>query len=745
MPPDLLPRPLMASLPSVVSLEGMFPDMASMVDPFAPQMAQSPRPRYQSIQMDPGRMSRLLTQLREHYEEAREGRDESEWRRALRYRRYMTDPTLRDGMQPWTDAPQVFTSMTRKTIERIVDEQMGVLLPDYERICVKGIGEEDAKGGTKKQQFLRWVLERLNKFRATLKDGVMDAALDGLGILKVYPRRTSFDGWLTPEALAQYGQSILLLQTIIEIEAVDQGGLLIPPDATGFQWPEARYMGQELWVHPIDDFPDMRQRGYALADLDMGDYEPDGETDIEERQRLALTRDGEEPASLHRGRVPMVEQYERFDVDGSGVRSFIVAHWFPEGTYGRLGGDGCLARVVLLKEAMPQTHIPRPMWPYFPLRLWRQRGQLRGMNVPDRIEWQQDVLNRLVEQMLQSGEIEMLPFFFYNAALTGSLPDLTQVRPGQGIPLDQGGTVTFKPASSHNQHYIEAMNMVKSFAEEDTNVTDTTQGRNATQPNAQRTASGLAMLLQQGNKTFSAQALDLAEQVQEPLELSFALWQSHMEPSLTIPMPDTEAIEARLLQGDASHDAPLVEVTFTAEEISGRFDLSLKINPEALLEQQKELTMAERLDVLLQDYPLGRRQLWKHVWEQLGLKEFDRFYPEEVARIQTMLRVLQADVALGQLEMQLMQLTMMGIQPPPESAAIMQPGGPGAPQPAPAGGNILGMLQGLLGQAGSAPFGGVPIMGQQAGGGGAKPLMGGAQPAAMAREAGQGAAMEGGA
>lgn len=727
--PAMLPQQgMMPPAPSVVDLDMLFPAIGGMTDPFPaqqPAARQTPKPRYQSIELESGRASKLLAQLREHYEEAMEGRDDAEWRRALRYRRFLADPTLRDGMQPWTDAPQVFTSMTRVTIERLVDEQMDVLLPDYERVIVKGVGDEDVKRAGKKQQFLRFALEKLNQFRATLKDGLTDAATFGLGILKTYPKRVSFDGWLTPDELAQYGQSIALLQTIIEIDAIDEGCLLIPPDATGLQWPEARYLGQDLWVHPVDDFPDLRDRGYALKDIENPDYEPDGDTDMQELARLRFSRDGEEPQALHRGRVKMVESYERFDVDGSGVRSFIVAHWFPEGTYGDMTGDGCLARCLLLKETLPQTQIPRPMWPYFPIRFWRQVRQLRGMNVPDRLEWQQDVLNRLIEQMLHSGEINMLPFYFYNAALTGALPDLTQVKPGQGVPIDTGGSVTFKPNSSANQHYIEAANMIKSFAEEDSSVTNQQQGRTAAQPNAPRTASGLAMLLQQGNKTFAAQARDLAEQVDDPIEMVLALWQSHLPPSIAIPMPDTEAIEARLIQGDAAQDVGMTDVTFTEQEMGGRFDLSLSINPEALMEQQKLLTMAERLDTMIQDYPIGRRQLWKHVFEKMGIQQFDLFWPEEMARIQTMLRILQSDVALGQFEMALMQMAAMGIAPPPESAALMQPGGPEAQRSVPAGGNLMGMLQVALGQAGSQPFSGQPVMGQKpAGSSNGLPTMG---------------------
>lgn len=687
---------------AVIALEDYWPEMAGQ-DPFAgapPQPAAPPRPPSQSLQLTPDQQQRLLWQVREHYNEAMETRLDQDYRRALRYRRFMADPSLRDGLQPWTDAPQVFTSMTRATIERLVDEQMDVLLPNYERITLQGIGDEDAGPARKKQRFFRWALESLNKFRATLKDALTDAALDGLGILKTYPTKMNIDGWLTPEELAQSGQTLALLETIIQYDAVDQGTMLIPPDATGLQWPEARYLAQQLWVHPLDDFPDLRRRGYGLLNVDPYAPEDDGTQEISERLRLTLARDGITLQSLYRGRQEMVESYERFEVDRSGVREFVVVHWFPQGIYGTLDASGMLARVLLLKDALPQTQFRRPMWPFSPLRFWRKQRELRGMNVPDRLEWCQDVLNRLIEQCLEQGEIDILPFYFYNIALTGELPSLKQIKPGEGVPLPMNGSVTFKPSTSHTQHYAELFQIIESFKEEDTNVTGLTQGRSNTAPNEPRTASGLAMLLQQGNKAFAEQGKDLADQVTEPLQLGMALWQHHVPPHFEVPLPDTEAIEQRLLEGSSGHDVPLQRVPMTAQELSGPFDLTLKVNPEALLEQQKQLTMAEKLDTLLVDYPLGRRQLWKHVWEEMGLQEFDLFYPEEVAQLQTMLRVFQADVLLGQLELQLMAQQQAGLMPPPESAALLGQGNSASGGPVPQGGGPpqLAQLAQLLSQ-----------------------------------------------
>lgn len=686
----------------VVALDDLYPEFAQQ-DPFAPQSPAGhaqPRQRAESLTLAPTVQTKLLTQLREHYDEAMDGADGREYRRAQQCRRYLADVTLRDGLQPWTDAPQVFLSVTRTTIERFVVEMMHELCPDYERIMLQGIGDEDVGTATDKEKFFRWVLEHINHFRQSLREVGQDLYTHGLGIFKAYPRRQDYAGWLTPEDEQALGPLLALLKVVIALDAVDESDLLIPPDATGLQPDTARYLGQRLWPHTIDDFDDLRARGFVLKPTEDAYYEVDGDQEIDETTRIGLTRDGVEPTQWHRGRVEMVESYERFDWNGDGVREYLVVHWFPEGHYGDLDGGGQLARVLLLKDALPQRAFPKPTWPFFPVRAWSQPRQLRGMSVVDRIEVYQDVLNRLVEQCLHQGEIDMLPYYFYNAALTGELPDLTQIKPGQGVPMDTGGNVVFKPNSSHNQHYAELLNLFRGFVEEDTSITAANQGRNASQPNAPRTVGGLALLLQEGNKSKADMVTDLADQVTLPLRMAFGLWQSHVPSTFSLPLPDTTGLEARLLQGNAVRPAMTMQ-PMTAEALDGPFDLTLSVNPDALIEQQKLLTLAEKIDPMLADFPLGRRALWKYITEKMGFQQFDRFWPEEVARLQTMLLVLQKDLALGQIEVGLAQLAQAGITPPPESAALLQEGqaAPGVqPLGAPQGPQLGALLQ-LLQQA----------------------------------------------
>jgi len=645
---------------TLVSLDELFPDLARQTEESSGQEEdrgqESDAP---VVRLSPDQQQRLLRQLHAHYLEATTGRDESQQRRETRYRRYLSDPDLRAGMQPWDDAPQLFLSMTRKTLEGLLDKFMGIF-GRMETVEVKGFGEEDVAKSERKTKFFRWALKTLNEWRVQVKMVLQDAELDSLGVLKVYNFRQPFDAPFE-EAKA--------LQVFVQVEAVDIGTLLIPPDAEGLQWPGAKYMGHHLWITP-DDFPSMKDRGFALPDEDDIDR-MGGHKNLldDERKLIEFEREGWFPETTddeHDPEFEMVESYELFDIDDDGRREMVVVHWFPHWrTSGAANSDklGHLSRIMELGDVLPQRAFPRPMWPFFPVRLWRQPRQLRGLNVPDRLESAQDLLNRLAEQMVHQGTIDILPYVFANVALTGDLPNLGKIKPGDIVPIDQiGGNVFFHTPNSSNRHYIEQMQVAKQMGEEDIPVTAFTQGRNPDQPNTPKTLGGLSLMIQQNNESFNELIKEIAEQFTPALKFAFALWQHRLPPNLKIPLPDTEGIEGKLF--DTKNEV-LSETPVSQEELSGLFDIRLKVNPNETLDQQKKLTLAEKLDALLVDtWPAGRRELWRDVWESLGLQEFDKFYPEEVALVETQIKILQAQLQIAAMEAKLSQIGQA--QEPPQ-------------------------------------------------------------------------------
>ncbi len=700
--PNVLPEPLDAAS-SIVPLASLrFPDdELELVEDAA---SEPPRERDGVIRLAPDQEARLLKQLRAHYEEALQGRDELIQRRETRYRRYLCDTTLRQGRQAWDESGQLFLPMTRTTLETLKDE-LTQALGGVDAISAMGVGNEDAPGAELHTEFLRYALREINPehWEELLDAAEHDALQDAIAYWKVYPYEHPY---VNEETEGQ------VLKTIVRLDVVDEGTLLIPPNATKLQWPECGYLGEQLWPS-VDEFPSMEARGFTVPDVaTLSTMLGQGQWSEDERKLLEFTRQGMQPdeaSSEYDPHIEMVESYELFALKEGEPRSFLVIHWFPHlHTTTAAGAMGQLARVMRLEEALRQRIFPRPMWPYFPMTTWQQPRQLRGLSLVDRLESAQDLLNRLAEQMVEHGEVSILPYIFANVALAGDLPNLRRIKPGEVVPLDNMGSVQFSPQMSHSNHYIQQMQVARTWGEEDSGVTAFIQGRSQDQPNAPRTLGQVSLMLQQSQKGFKKQTQHQARQLSQVLKMYLGLWAGHVQPTLTIPIPDLEGLEQRLFEGQ-----PVTKRRQQAigpQDLGGAFDIHLKINPEAHLEQQKMLLLAEKLDGILgASWPLGQRELWKEVWTALGLQEFERFYPESVAAMRTMLLMLQQQMQLAQLEAQLGQtgqqpgggpfaaLFEEAALPVPEAPVGPAPPQPGSP-PAPGAGGPGSGVGGLAGR-----------------------------------------------
>ncbi len=736
--PSLLPTPDDEQPSELVPLDLLqFPDDVP-VEEGEPQPTEAPAESDGVLKLTTDQEMRLLQQLRAHYQEATQGRDEVIQRREMRYRRYLGDQTTRQGRQAWDESGQLFLPMTRTSLETLKDE-LTQALGGIESISASGVGDEDVERADLQTHFLRHALAEINPehWEELVDAAEHDALQDAIAYFKVYP-------YAYPYVSESPDQD--LLKTIVRIDVVDEGTLLIPPNATKLQWPECSYIGQQLWPS-VDEFPSMAARGFTIPDTTTWAMDDAQQYTDDERKLLEFTRQGMQPDDA-RGEydphVEMVEMHELFALDEGKPRVFLTIHWYPHiNTLGGGHGNGHIARVMPTALALKQQVYPRPMWPFFPMTTWQQPRQLRGLSLVDRLESAQDLLNRQAEQMVEHGEISILPYIFANVALAGDLPNLRRIRPGEVVPLDNMGSVTFSPQQSQNSHYIQQMQIAKSWGEEDSGITAFVQGRSADQPNAPRTLGQVSLMLQQSQKGFKKQVEHQARQLREVLKFYLGLWQGHVQPTLTIPMPDSTGLQDRLFEGKPINVRRRVPIG--PQDLAGPFDIVIGLNPEAHLEQQKLLLAAEKLDAILAPiWPMGRRELWQRVWESLGFQEFDRIWPESVSAIQSMMLMLQGQLTLAGLEAQLTQggqqpgasgpfaglFADQGLdlgleaqasagggpgQPPQPGQPLPGPasaGGPGGPLPTPGGGTVapgqdIAALQALLPQL-QAQQGGVP-------------------------------------
>lgn len=651
-----------------------------------------------SLPLTPRRQAALMEQVRAHYDEGMTARGDWPTRHEKRYRRYLADRQLR-GRGPWLNAPRIFTPDTQNVVEKIWSQLWTGVFPRFEALDMDPFDEAALPHLATALATERWALRYLindadqGGFAHISRMAIFDSLLDSAGYLKVYP-------WRQPWRDARP-------ERLIRMDNVDEGMLTIPPGATGLQYPEAAYVGQDVYVR-WDDLRRMQREGYTIPKKDEFAAEPKALT---ERQRAEQERDGR-VAEHDSDQYLVNEMYCRFAVEHEDdEEDEVIVSWYPHA-----GDTQQFGRAILLKDRFP--YLDRPHRPFFPIVIWQQPRQLRGLNAVDKIEQMQDLVNRLTEQMVAYGDITLSPMFVYNAMLTGDIPDLTQVMPGQGVPVNDLSGVQFVPRPSLNRHFLEQLTEHRIGIERTTSVSDATQGIGPTRPNAPRTASGTAMLQQASRQAFSILVGLLAYQFQAPLQFHWQLMQHYAPPGLRVPLtrvaspqgqgpsappgvPSGIGSDAQALalpglpgQGGTAPPAPasgllafpgqqaeaqaedllnpeeafLIAKDVSRDDLQGTFLVKLKVNPDLPFDRQVLTQLGQTLyPVLAQKYPLGARLLLKRIWEINNQSGFDTLYPPSIALLETQALFTQI------LQQQQAQQAQTTSSPSPQGAPPLPP------------------------------------------------------------------------
>lgn len=634
-----------------------------------------PYVQYDFLTLSADQEQRLTRQIQEHRDEALLARADFPIRHAERYRRFLCDPTLRPP-GPWPESARLSLPTVRVVLERLQDETWQALFANMLQVRAVPFGDEDVPGADLASAFLRWTLEQTMPWQQIAADLIFDALLDSVGVAKV-------SAWVPPWPQPSRDPR-RFLRRLSRIDALDVGMLLVAPDAEGLQYPECRFVHQEFFLAE-DDLFRMEKVGFDVPAYDqLGDSQRPTE-----RKRIEMEREGERVIEFHPESIPFVESYERFTLEEDTGDEDVIVSWFPDAqvhgtSHNTASNHGRIAGVRRLIDVFPQDDRPRR--PFFPMTFWGQPRQWRGLNVPDRLESMKDMIDRLHEQLINYGEVSMLPFVFVNTFLTGEIPDLRTVRPGATVPIDDISGVQFAPTRSLNRHFAEQIAMMQAAVERDSRVTDFNLGRQGQASNAPRTASATMALLAEARKTYGSLIRRSALQFSALLSFHFRLWQEILPDDTyaqiapynqLYPVPNTPYIEPqrdvpgeqqsstlwdRLFAPRPATDTgrPLPEMRMalpiSREQLSGFYDVRIDVNPEEQFDRQVLLSLLQVTAPAVQDYPVGMRMMLKQLWTAFDQRGFEAIYPEELALLQTQQRMMAIQVQLATFEGQLRQL-----------------------------------------------------------------------------------------
>ncbi len=129
-------------------------------------------------------------------------------------------------------------------------------------------------------------------------------------------------------------------------------------------------------------------------------------------------------------------------------------------------------------------------------RVWFGQGMAAKLR---KIQTQTNVAFR---QMADFGTLRNMPWGLYNPHSTGLLKP-NALKPGAMVPVQDPRGVQFASFSGDHAFQVAWLQLLDRWAERDTALTDFSQGRTSSQPNAPRTARGTMALLQQSEIQFN--------------------------------------------------------------------------------------------------------------------------------------------------------------------------------------------------------------------------------------------------
>ena len=223
----------------------------------------------------------------------------------------------------------------------------------------------------------------------------------------------------------------------------------------------------------------------------------------------------------------------------------------------------------------------------------------------------------------KAGFLSVGPIILFNPA-GGWDPDVFEYAPGQAIPVQDPNsvkTVTFSADLKANADYAQT---VKGYAELVDGVNDQTLGKSSDQPNTPRTASGQAMLLNEGNVRSTLDMTMMREDLSRMLNYIWLLDREYADEKVFFRVTGDDAVGFDVSKGFG---------TMTAEERLHPMAFDMKFatsiwSKEARKQYLLQLYQLSMGNPVVQTNP---RALWvclNRIWEAFGEHGFKDIVPE---------------------------------------------------------------------------------------------------------------------
>ena len=610
------------------------------------------------ISLSTSRQEELIQKLNRMIEQAEEFKGEWDSEHSTFMSMYLAKPDQEVKNWPWRGASNLFLPLTRVTIDSLLAQFYDAMLAQKPTVVgTEGTDLESAK--MLDMFYFEHVWTKILNLKEIGNDWLFDTLLDGTSAVKVRwnrdetlirDQRVETEMRTKTEEIAlssgeevKFDSIVGFDEHIVEditaqrvdrpaVDITDMGRIFVAPSSgLGMQWPECPWYYEVTYL-TWDELRSRKQHGYANIDEELRSKLAEHDLTGKERTLRGEDEVGQsDPTQTAKviifymrmalpGEVTRVDgktknQNIKFDDAGNQIGDALEEE--VEIVY--LADTKKIARIIPLTRLYPDGKRP-----HVDNRFTRLPRHFFGQGIPAKMKHLNRLLNSTFNQMMDYGTLQNMPFFFYEPASTGLLGDMNQLKPGEGVPVLNSGGVNFPRFQGNKDFQLSVLQQVQAWAERDTAVTDFTQGRAASVPNAPRTASGTAMLMQQSNIAFSRMVALMAEQFTELLRRVHVLYQRYAPMELEFKFFNQQT-------------GLFKKTNITRDLFYEDVDFQFQLNPNRLQEQQNNMQMAQFMMAIpyIGQAPQSVRALAKQLYESLGKKNFDAIWPEQMMQAQT--------------------------------------------------------------------------------------------------------------
>jgi len=276
-------------------------------------------------------------------------------------------------------------------------------------------------------------------------------------------------------------------------------------------------------------------------------------------------------------------------------------------------------------------------------RIYPKSNESMGTGIPTKIIHFDTGINDLYNQMIDSGTVTNSPFFFFNSSSTGmSSNKKFKLSPGYGNPIPKDSNVTFPTLADKSGAYVTFINLLLTFFERTLSLMDYSAGtRSATTGQGGDTASGMNMILQEGNIKHNYTGETLQDEFADLLTDCLSIYAQNIPIDAKI----------RLFKDNKWLFKPV-----NIQAIQGRYDLKIDVS-DASANSMTNRNDAAALLNMTKDLPwVNQIENTQDLYKAFGKKAVDRYINTEFAMI------MQALATVPELKQPVMQIIQQGMQ-----------------------------------------------------------------------------------